>query len=105
MEHLVTIELFGQPYTFKSDADVAKANEAAELLLNEVRKVQAQQTGSSTYMPKLTILILAALNIANSIMQLKRTGEFVDLTAERLTAIDRRLDESLMQLQGFRQCG
>ena len=105
MEHLVTIELFGQPYTFKSDADVAKANEAAELLLDEVRKVQAQQTGSSTYMPKLTILILAALNIANSIMQLKRTGEFVDLTAERLTAIDRRLDESLMQLQGFRQCG
>lgn len=105
MEHLVTIELFGQPYTFKSDADVAKANEAAELLLNEVRKVQAQQSGSSTYMPKLTILILAALNIANSIMQLKRTGEFVDLTAERLTAIDRRLDESLMQLQGFRQCG
>jgi cell division protein ZapA (FtsZ GTPase activity inhibitor) len=105
LEHLVTIELFGQPYTFKSDADVAKANEAAELLLNEVRKVQAQQTGSSTYMPKLTILILAALNIANSIMQLKRTGEFVDLTAERLTAIDRRLDESLMQLQGFRQCG
>jgi cell division protein ZapA (FtsZ GTPase activity inhibitor) len=105
LEHLVTIELFGQPYTFKSDADVAKANEAAELLLNEVRKVQAQQSGSSTYMPKLTILILAALNIANSIMQLKRTGEFVDLTAERLTAIDRRLDESLMQLQGFRQCG
>ena len=105
MEHLVTIELFGQPYTFKSDADVAKANEAAELLLNEVRKVQAQQSGSSTYMPKLTILILAALNIANSIMQSKRTGEFVDLTAERLTAIDRRLDESLMQLQGFRQCG
>jgi cell division protein ZapA (FtsZ GTPase activity inhibitor) len=105
LEHLVTIELFGQPYTFKSDTDVAKANEAAELLLNEVQKVQAQQSGPSTYMPKLTIMILAALNIANSIMQLKTTGEFVDLTAERLATLNRRLDESLMQLQNFRQYG
>ncbi len=105
MGHLVTIELFGQPYTFDSDADVAGANEAAELLLNEVRKVQAQQSGPSTYMPKLTIMILAALNIANNIMQLKRTGEFVNLTSDRLAAIDRRLDEGLMELQGFRQHG
>jgi hypothetical protein len=56
-------------------------------------------------MPKLTIMILAALNIANNIMQLKRTGEFVNLTSERLAAIDRRLDEGLMQLQGFRRHG
>ena len=105
MGHLVTIELFGQPYTFDSDADVAGANEAADLLLSEVRKVQSQQSGPSTYMPKLTIMILAALNIANNIMQLKRTGEFVNLTSERLAAIDRRLDEGLMQVQGFRQHG
>ena len=106
MEHLVTIELFGQPYTFKSDADVANANEAAELLLEEVLKVQGQQSGPSTYIPKLTILILAALNIANSIMQSKKeTGEFVEQTAERLAALNRKLDESLAQLQGFRQYG
>jgi hypothetical protein len=51
-------------------------------------------------------MILAALNIATSIMQLKHeTGEFVETTAERLSALNRRLDESLMQLQGFRQHG
>jgi cell division protein ZapA (FtsZ GTPase activity inhibitor) len=106
LEHLVTIELFGQPYTFKSDADVAKANEAAELLLEEVRKVQGQQSGPSTYIPKLTILTLAALNIATRIMQSKNeTGEFVEITAQRLAALNRKLDESLMQLQGFRQYG
>jgi hypothetical protein len=38
-------------------------------------------------------------------MQLKKTGEFVDLTAERLATLNRRLDESLMQLQNFRQYG
>jgi len=106
LEHLVTIELFGQPYTFKSDADVAKAKEAAELLLEEVREIQGQQSGPSTYIPKLTILILAALNIATRIMQSKKeTGEFVDITAQRLAALNRKLDESLMQLQGFRQYG
>lgn len=101
MGHLVTIELFGQPYTFDSDTDVDGADEAAELLLSEVRKVQAQQSGPSTYMPKLTIMILAALNIANSIMQLKKTGEFVNLTSERLAAINRRLDESLDTVAGL----
>ena len=106
MEHLVTIELFGQPYTFKSDTDVANAKAAADLLLNEVQKVQGQQSGPSNYIPKLTIMILAALNIANSIMQSRReTGEFVDQTAERLAALNRKLDESLAQLQGFRQYG
>lgn len=106
VDHLVTLELFGQPYTFKSDADVAKAKQAAAFLLSEVQKAQGQPTGPSAYIPKLTIMILAALNIATSIMQLKHeTGEFVETTAERLSALNRRLDESLMQLQGFRLHG
>jgi hypothetical protein len=43
LEHFVTIELFGQPYTFKSDAEASKAKEVADLLLQEVAKIQEQQ--------------------------------------------------------------
>ena len=106
MEHMVTIELFGQPYTFKSDTEVAKANEVADLLMREVQKVQDQPTGPSTHIPKLTILILAALNIANHIMQLKKdTGDFIDQMAKRCEALNRMLDERLTQLEPFRHYG
>lgn len=106
MEHMVTIELFGQPYTFKADTEVAKANEVADLLMREVQKVQDQPMGPSTHIPKLTILILAALNIANNIMQLKKdTGDFVDQMAERCEALNRMLDEGLTQLQTLRHYG
>jgi cell division protein ZapA (FtsZ GTPase activity inhibitor) len=106
LEQVVTIELFGQPYTFKTDTEVAKANEVADLLSREVQKVQDQPTGPSTHIPKLTILILAALNIANNIMQLKKeTGDFVDQMAERCEALNRMLDEGLKQLQTLRRYG
>ena len=103
---MVTIELFGQPYTFKADTEVAKANEVADLLMREVQKIQDQPMGPSTHIPKLTILILAALNIANNVMQLKKNaGDLVDQMAERCEALNRMLDEGLTQLQTLRHHG
>ncbi len=106
MEHMVTIELFGQSHTFKADTEAARANEVADLLKREVEKVQDQQTGSSTHIPKLTILILAALNIAQNIIQLnKDAGDIVDLIARRCEALNRMLDEGLVQLTSLRPNG
>lgn len=103
MEHMVTIELFGQSHTFKADTEAARANEVADLLKREVEKVQDQQTGSSTHIPKLTILILAALNIAQNIIQLnKDAGDIVDQIARRCEALNRMLDEGLVQLTSLR---
>ncbi|HSM89825.1 MAG TPA: cell division protein ZapA [Desulfobacterales bacterium] len=103
---MVTIELFGQSHTFKADTEAARANEVADLLKREVEKVQDQQTGSSTHIPKLTILILAALNIAQNIIQLnKDAGDIVDLIARRCEALNRMLDEGLVQLTSLRPNG
>ena len=103
MEHFVTIELFGQPYTFKSDAEASKAKEVADLLVQEVAKIQEQQGGPSAHIPKLTILILAALNITNRITQLKNDyGEFAEKMAERSGRLDRMLDEGLNLTQPLR---
>ena len=43
LEQTVTIELFGQPHTFKTDTDVTKAREVADLLVKEVERVKSQQ--------------------------------------------------------------
>lgn len=104
MEQLVTIELFGQPYTFKADTEADEAKEVADLLRREVEKIQNQQVGQSTYIPKLTVLIIAALNIANHTTQLKKDyGEFIDKMAERFGALNRMLDDGLNEVQSLRR--
>ncbi len=71
MEQLVTIELFGQPYTFKTESDVADAKEVADYLVKEVTKIETQHLSKSPSVTKLATLILAALNIANENIGLK----------------------------------
>ena len=94
MEQIVTIELFGQPYSFKAESEVKTAKAVADLLVKEVDKVQHQQSQRSSNMSNLTILILAALNIANENMELKRNhSKFLNEICERSAGMIGRLDE------------
>jgi cell division protein ZapA (FtsZ GTPase activity inhibitor) len=96
-DQIVTIELFGQPYSFKAESEVKEAKEVAEILVKEVDKIQNQQTDPSSTMSNLTILILAALNIANENMELKRNrSRLLDEISERSTGLIRRLDEIMI---------
>ena len=95
MEHLVNIELFGQAYTFKSDAEASTADQAAELLAHEVAQVQ-QLSGSTSNIPKQMLLILAGLNLANRMLQARgEFGECIEKMAERSDRLNRMLDEGL----------
>ncbi len=71
MEQLVTIELFGQPYTFKTESDIADAKEVADYLVKEVTRFETQHSSKSSD-TKFGTLILAALNIANENIELKK---------------------------------
>ncbi|MFO7709290.1 MAG: cell division protein ZapA [Desulfobacterales bacterium] len=102
MEHLVNIELFGQSYTFKSDAEASMAEQVADLLVHEVEKVQ-QHSDPTSNIPKLTLLILAALNLANRMVQIKTEfGECIEKVAERSERLNRVLDEGLRNAHVFR---
>ena len=71
MEQFVTIELFGQPYTFKAESNVTSAKEVADYLVKEVARIEKQHSNQSSA-AKLTTLLLAALNIANENIELKK---------------------------------
>ena len=71
MEQLVTIELFGRPYTFKAQSEAAKAQKVADVLVNEVANVQSDQRGEASSVTQTATLIIAALNIANKNVELK----------------------------------
>ncbi len=94
MEQLLTIELFGQPYTFKTDSDLTKAKEVADILMREVRRVEAQQRESSTGITKNAMLILAALNIAAENIELrKKQTNFMESVSHRAETIMKLMEK------------
>ena len=99
MEQIVTIELFGQTHTFKANSEVTKAKEVADLLVREVNRVEGQQTDPSSNMSKLTILMIAALNIANEHMELIRNhSELLDDVSDRTANLIQTLDNSVQSM-------
>ena len=98
MEQLVTIELFEQQYTFKADEEVSRAKEVADFLVEEVSRIESetQPSSSSSSVNKLTILIIAALNIANENIKLKRNyANFLQNISKRSISLIRVLDENI----------
>ncbi len=96
MEQRVTIELFGQPYTFKTESGVTNAREVADFLIKEVAKVETQLSSKSSQITKLATLILAALNIANENIELKKThSDLLRGVSERSATLIRVLDAAV----------
>ena len=96
MEEIVTIELFGQPYTFKANSEVTKAKEVADHLVKEVARVENQHSDQTTNISKLTILMLAALNIANENIELKKNySQVLREILDRSTNLIRTLENSV----------
>ena len=93
MEQLVTIEIFGRPYTFKAESEVKHAKEVADYVVKEVNKVETLQSSHSSNITKLAIIILAALNIANENTDIKRDrADFLKKISNRSTKLIHTLD-------------
>jgi cell division protein ZapA (FtsZ GTPase activity inhibitor) len=100
LEQLVTINIFGKPYTFKSEADRYCAEAAADFLANEVKKIENQLNGETIEPQRFAILISAALNIAHEFHELKeRYAELVDQLQDRTARLGQKLDDSLQSAQ------
>ncbi len=96
MEQLITIELFGQPYTFKSAPETENAQEVADVLVKEVGRIQDQQSEEAPGITQIAILILAALNFANENMELKKNYSTLQETVStRSDTLKRLLDAEL----------
>jgi cell division protein ZapA (FtsZ GTPase activity inhibitor) len=91
LEQLITIELFGQPYKFKSAPETENAQEIADVLTKEVGRVQNQQSMEAPGITQIAILIMAALNIANENMELKKNYSALQETVTRRSETLKRL--------------
>jgi len=69
VDRLISIELFGQSYTFRVNGQVSQAEEAANYVAGEVEKARAAGEAPS----KLDTVIVAALNIASDYFEVRRS--------------------------------
>jgi cell division protein ZapA (FtsZ GTPase activity inhibitor) len=73
LEPFVTIEIFGQPFTFRSDADASTAQAVADFLVNEVDRVETELSRTTPHVTRKAILVMTALNIASENFELKKS--------------------------------
>lgn len=72
LDQLLTIEVLGQPFTFKTDSEKTDAKAVADYVVQAVDSIHAQGTQKAQLLDKRAILILAALNIANDYFNLNK---------------------------------
>ena len=94
----MTIKLFGQPYTFKTQSDIPWAKEVADYLVEEVSRVEGVQSGTMSNTNKITVMISAALNIAKDCLEAKRDHQaLLDELSKRSAGWISRLERCATQ--------
>lgn len=72
MDQLLTIDVLGQPFSFKTDSDISEARAIADYLAESVSQVRSQCGNQVPPPDKRALLILAALNITSEFFNLKK---------------------------------
>jgi cell division protein ZapA (FtsZ GTPase activity inhibitor) len=75
LDQLIKIHLFGQTFTFRTDFGAQQAETVATMLMDEVERIAGRSGGTTSEMNRLTVMILAALNLANENYELKFSRE------------------------------
>lgn len=70
MEEIVSIELMGEIFRFKTDDDNLQTKEISDFLAQEVKKVESQFPAHALKTNKMAIMVLASLNISKQYLEL-----------------------------------
>jgi cell division protein ZapA len=87
------IEILGQNFTFETQGDREKAKRAAEFLAHKVQAASKALDGPNTAANKMGVLVLAALDLAHSYLELKESHEgFLDQIGSRSEKLLQRME-------------
>lgn len=92
MDTIVTINILGEVYKFKADAGVTDAQDVADFLTTEFRKLDASLGAQASNMNKSAKLLLLTMNIANAYFGLKQQHD------EMISALSEGSDRILKAL-------
>ena len=93
MEQVITIELLGETFKFKSDENRKKLEEILSYLMEEVRKVEEQFPSHALKTNKLAIVVMAALNISKQFVELTNNhSDFLNSVSSRASKLGEMIE-------------
>jgi len=97
LEQVLTIEVLGQAFTFKTDVDISDAKTVADYLVQSVNEATSQCASKMPNPDKRAILVLTALNISNEFFDLKKKHQqLLHDISERSGALLHTLESQLV---------
>jgi cell division protein ZapA (FtsZ GTPase activity inhibitor) len=89
VEEIVSIELMGESFRFKTDDHHLKTKEITEFFVREVEKVESQFPAHALKTNKLAIVVLASLNISKQYLELvNHYSDALNSVASRTARLD-----------------
>lgn len=86
MEEILTVDLFGETYNFKTDADTGQASAIVRSIVDEVMRAGEGMKGPLTENRKFIQLLVATLNIAKELAEVKKNHAELQETLSRKSA-------------------
>ena len=96
LDKIVTIELFGVEFRFRSEGSEVDFSEVAEYLKHHVQIAEEQFQFKSSDKNKLAILLLAAMNMSKDFQELKLAHSKLEVDVyQRLASLVKKIDEGI----------
>ena len=96
LERIISIELFGEQFKFKADAEDTHAQKAVEYLQAKVNDVKGETPTGAQDIGKFAHLLLATLNICNDYFDLKdKHDAFLKAVHDRSSELVKKIDNTL----------
>lgn len=91
MKYTTQVEIFGKKYTIRSDSDPSYTAEVADFVDKKIREVAENYSAISSH----KIYILASIDIANDLFQVKKKCEDKDIQSdERIERLIKMIEEN-----------
>ena len=91
MKYTTQVEIFGKKYTIRSDSDPSYTAEVADFVDKKIREVAENYSAISSH----KIYILASINIANDLFQIRKEHEDKNLQSdERIERLIKMIEEN-----------
>ena len=75
LEEILTVDLFGETYNFKTDADASQVSAIVRSIVDEVARAGEGMKGPLTENRKFIQLLVATLNIAKALAEVEKSHE------------------------------
>ena len=96
LDKIETIELFGVDFRFRSEGSAVDFNEIAEYLKHHVQVAEEQFEFKSSDKNKLSILLLAAMNMSKDFQELKLAHSKLEIDVyQRLASLVKKIDKGI----------